>query len=232
AAWQYLDPRMFQRAEIVRGPRGSLYGADAVGGVVRLFTHDGEAGEPAPRFSFGGGSFDTQRYSAGLSGSSGGTRYSVAASHFDTNGEPVRRGGEEMGYDNTTALARMSHTFDSGAEVGFLALRARGTTEYDGGESDFVQQVTGIYGELPVNDLWRSRLTLSESRDELDDYADASLWAPASTSAFNTRTQTARWDNTFSFGVHQLIAGAEYSEDKVSGTSDYAVDSRDNSALF
>ncbi|MBE0490556.1 MAG: TonB-dependent receptor plug domain-containing protein, partial [Halomonas sp.] len=41
-AWQFLDPRMFQRAEIVRGPRGSLYGADAIGGVVQLFTPEGE----------------------------------------------------------------------------------------------------------------------------------------------------------------------------------------------
>ncbi|MGO3217735.1 MAG: TonB-dependent receptor plug domain-containing protein, partial [Halomonas sp.] len=38
AAWSYLDPRMFDRAEIVRGPRGSLYGADAIGGVIQLFT--------------------------------------------------------------------------------------------------------------------------------------------------------------------------------------------------
>lgn len=232
AAWQHLDPRMFQRAEIVRGPRGSLYGADAIGGVVQLFTHAGEADGPHPRLSLGGGSFDTQRYSAGFSGSSGGTRYSFAGSHFNTDGQPVRRDGEDKGYDNTTALARMSHTFDSGAEVGFLALRARGSNEYDGGEDDFVQQVTGIYGELPVTGLWRSRVTLSESRDELDDHADASPWGPASTTAFNTRTQTARWDNTFTFGVHQLVAGAEYSEDKVSGTSDYAVDSRDNSAAF
>lgn len=226
AAWHYLDPRMFQRAEIVRGPRGSLYGADAVGGVVQLFTHDGEEGEPTPRFSFGGGSFNTQRYSAGLSGSSGGTRYSFAGSHFDTDGEPVRRGGEDMGYDNTSALARMSHTFDSGAEVGFLALRARGSNEYDGGENDFVQQVAGIYGELPVTSNWHSRLTLSEARDEYDSIDDFGF------SIIDTRTQTARWDNTLTFGMHQLIAGAEYSEDKVAGTSDYEVDSRDNRAVF
>ncbi|BBI51672.1 hypothetical protein HORIV_40930 [Vreelandella olivaria] len=42
AAFQYLDPRMFDRAEIVRGPRGSLYGADAVGGVIQLFTPEGD----------------------------------------------------------------------------------------------------------------------------------------------------------------------------------------------
>ena len=59
AAWSYLDPRMFDRAEIVRGPRGSLYGADAIGGVIQLFTPDREEEGPQPRISVGGGSFNT-----------------------------------------------------------------------------------------------------------------------------------------------------------------------------
>ncbi|NIC07401.1 TonB-dependent receptor domain-containing protein [Billgrantia bachuensis] len=226
AAWHYLDPRMFQRAEIVRGPRGSLYGADAVGGVVQLFTHEAQEGGPYPYLSAGGGSFDTQRYSAGLSGSSGGTRYSFAGSRFTTDGTPVRRDGEDRGYDNTSALARLAHTFDSGAEVGLLAMRARGYNEFDSGESDFVQQVAGIFGELPLAEQWTSRLTLSEARDGLDTY---NTDFP---SIIETRTQTARWQNTLSFGQHELIAGAEYSEDRASGTTDYDISSRDNAAVF
>ncbi|MBZ0328989.1 TonB-dependent receptor [Halomonas sp. ANAO-440] len=232
AAWHYLEPRMFERAEIVRGPRGSLYGADAVGGVIQLFTPEAEEGGPHPRISAGGGSFNTQRYSAGFSGSEGGTRYSFAGSHFSTDGTPVRRGGEDKGYDNTSALARVAHTFDGGGEVGVLALRARGSNEYDGGEMDFVQQVAGVYGELPVTESWRSRLTLSESRDELDNHAEATQWEPAGTSVIDTRTQTLRWQNTLSLGLHELVAGAEYSEDRVSGTTDFEVSSRDNAAVF
>ncbi|MGO3667825.1 MAG: TonB-dependent receptor plug domain-containing protein, partial [Vreelandella alkaliphila] len=137
AAWQHLEPRMFDRAEIVRGPRGSLYGADAIGGVIQLFTPQGEEEGPQPRISVGGGSFNTQRLSAGISGKEGGTRYSFSASHFTTDGQPIRRDGDDKGYDNTTALARVSHTFESGEEAGVLALRARGHNEYDGGENDF-----------------------------------------------------------------------------------------------
>ncbi len=231
SAWSYLDPRMFERAEIVRGPRGSLYGADAMGGVVQLFSPEG-GGEPAPRISLGGGSFDTQRYSASLSGAEGGTRYHFAASRFDTDGQPVRRGGDDMGYDNTTALARMSHTLDSGAELGVLALRARGTTEYDESGSlattDYVQQVAGIYGELPITDSWRSRLTLSEARDESVNHAYDSI--------LDTQTRTARWENTLSAGAHELIIGAEYMNDSVensdTGFGPYDVKERDNKAVF
>lgn len=226
AAWQFLDPRMFERAEIVRGPRGSLYGADAVGGVVQLFTPEGEEGDPQPRVSVGGGSFNTQRYSASLAGSSGGTRYYIAGSRFETDGQPVRRDGDDKGYDNTSGLVRLSHTFDNDSEVGVLALRARGNTEFDGGETDFVQQVAGVYGEIPVSEAWRSRLTLSESRDE-SDTLDALGF-----SVFDTQTRTARWENNLGFGIHELVAGAEYSEDRVESTTAYDETSRDNAAIF
>ncbi|NGO89245.1 MAG: TonB-dependent receptor [Halomonas sp.] len=226
AAWQYLEPRMFDRAEIVRGPRGSLYGADAMGGVIQLFTPEGREEGPQPRISAGGGSFNTQRLSAGISGREGGTRYSFAGSHFTTDGQPVRRDGDDKGYDNTSALARVSHTFDNGAEAGVLALRARGHNEYDGGENDFVQQVAGVYGELPLTDSWRSRLTLSESRDESDNFDGFSE------SAFNTRIRAARWENTFTAGAHELVAGAEYSEDRVDSTTAYDETSRSNAAVF
>lgn len=110
--------------------------------------------------------------------------------------------------------------------MGVLALRARGHNEYDGGENDFVQQVAGIYGELPVTTTWRSRLTLSEARDELDTMDNFGG------SVIDTRTQTARWQNNIQLGAHEVIAGAEISEDRVSSTNEFEVTSRDNTAVF
>lgn len=225
-AWQFLDPRMFERVEIVRGPRGSLYGADAVGGVVQLFTPEGEAGAPEPSLTLGGGSFETRRLGASLSGGADGTRYAVSASHFATDGYEIVEGEGDKAYDNTTGFARLSHTFDGGAELGLLGLRARGNTEFVGGNTDFVQQVAGVYGGLPVTEAWRSRLTLSEARDESDNvdvFGD---------SIIDTRTRTARWEHVVDIGAHELIAGAEYSEDEVSGTTDFAETRRDNAAVF
>ncbi|SHL14356.1 TonB-dependent receptor domain-containing protein [Halomonas caseinilytica] len=225
-AWQFLDPRMFERVEVVRGPRGSLYGADAVGGVVQLFTPQGELGDPEPSVTLGGGSHDSRRVTASVTGGDDGTRYAVSASHFGTEGAEVVEGEGDKGYDNTTGFARLSHTFHSGAEVGLLALRARGNTEFVGGDTDYVQQVAGVYGELPVTEAWRSRLTLSESRDESDNHDDFG------DSVIDTRTRTARWENTVAVGPHEWIAGAEASRDEVSGTTDYDEDSRDNVAVF
>ncbi|MGO2133071.1 MAG: TonB-dependent receptor domain-containing protein [Halomonas sp.] len=224
AAWQFFDPRMFERIEIVRGPAGSLYGADAVGGVVQLFTSEGEGG-PSPSVTLGGGSFDTRRGSASLSGSEGGTRYHFAASHMKTDGIALREGGDKKGYDNTSALVRVSQELGDSARVGVLALRGRGNSEYIGGDNDYVQQVAGVYGELDINDNWSGRVTLSEARDELEDFSSFP-------GVFNTKTQTARLDNTLTLGNHQLIVGAEYAQDKVDSTTHYDTDSRDNTAVF
>jgi len=226
-AWQFLDPRMFERVEIVRGPKGSLYGADAVGGVVQLFTPQGE-GEPTPRISLGGGSFDTRRASASLSGSEGGTRYHVAASRLDTDGYEIIEGEGDKGYDNTTGLVRLSHGFDNGGEIGLLALRARGNTEFVGGDTDYLQQAAGIYGELPLSERWTSRLTLSEARDKSETAAYASV--------FDTTTRTLRWDNTVWLGPHELVAGTEYLGDDIAGSDTgsgtFEEESRDNVAVF
>ncbi|MDR5859733.1 TonB-dependent receptor [Halomonas eurihalina] len=225
-AWQFLDPRMFERVEVVRGPRSTLYGADAVGGVVQLFTPEGELGDPEPSVTLGGGSHGSRRVAASLTGGADGTRYAVSASHFGTDGAEITEGEGDKGYDNTTGFARLSHTFDGGAEVGLLALRARGNTEFVGGDTNFVQQVAGVYGELPVTDDWRSQLTLSEARDEAESHESFG------DSIFDTRTRTARWENTVAVGPHEWIAGAEASRDEVSSTTAYDEDSRDNVAVF
>ncbi|PTL90878.1 TonB-dependent receptor [Halomonas litopenaei] len=226
-AWQYLEPRMFERIEVVRGPRGALYGADAVGGVVQLFTDKPDEQGPTPSVQLGTGSFNTQRASASLSGREGGTSYQFSATRLDSDGTEVRDGGEDKAYDNTSGLVSLSHTFDNGANLGLLGLRARGNNEYEGGDSDYVQQVAGVYAEMPVTDIWSSRLTLSEARDELESHSES-----FGTSVIDTETRTARWDNTLLLGAHELIAGAEYQEDKVDGTTEYQETSRDNVAVF
>ncbi|MCG5500455.1 TonB-dependent receptor plug domain-containing protein, partial [Ectothiorhodospira lacustris] len=42
AAWQFLPVSEIERVEIVRGPRTSLYGSDAIGGVIQVFTKEGD----------------------------------------------------------------------------------------------------------------------------------------------------------------------------------------------
>ncbi len=53
-AFQFIDPDQIERIEIVRGPRSSLYGSDAIGGVIQIFTVDPRRADRASAFLVGG----------------------------------------------------------------------------------------------------------------------------------------------------------------------------------
>ncbi len=75
-----------ERIEIVRGPQSPLYGSDAMAGAINIITRKGEPGTQV-NASFEGGSFETFREKAGISGSSGKASYSVAYSRQDSQGQ-------------------------------------------------------------------------------------------------------------------------------------------------
>ncbi len=223
-AWQYLPPQLINRVEIVRGSRSSLYGADAVGGVVQAFTtptQDGTRGW----LNAGAGNLDSQQYGAGVSSVEGGSRLNVATNYFRTDGAPVIEGGDDKGYDNTSGVASASHEFSNGVRAGFTFLGARGTTEYDGGEEDFLFQTAGVNLEVPITSTWRSVVQFSDARDELEDFSSFP-------GEFNTQTRSSRLENWFTVGTHELVLGAEHLVDRVDSTTNYDESSRSNTAVF
>lgn len=73
-----------ERIEVLRGPQSTLYGSDAIGGVINIITRKG--GEPATVISSEGGSFSTSRTTARRSGGNDRMYYSIGGSYTDTNG--------------------------------------------------------------------------------------------------------------------------------------------------
>jgi len=224
-SWQYFPVELIERVEIVRGARSSLYGSDAVGGVVQAFTLDPED-TPAGWVEAGAGNFNTQKGSAGVAARAGNTRFSLSGLHKETDGTAVVTDGDDRGFRNTAGIGRVVHKLDSGGEASLVMVQSEGNTEYEGGEIDFMIRTIGFGLETPVSDYWRHSLQFSESRDETDNIT------PTFNSTFNTRSRAARWDNTFTWNVHELVVGAELMTDEVSGTTDYAETSRTNTALY
>lgn len=225
AAWQYFPPQMVERVEIVRGSRSNLYGADAVGGVIQAFTHSAATGHEG-WIQAGGGTFNTQEYLAGAAGTEGRMKYSLAASHLETDGTAIVENGEDKGFRNSSVLASVAHQFDSGGEAGVVIMRAQGNTEFEGGDTDFAIQTLGFRLDTPISDYWRSRILLAESLDESDNrdtFGD---------STFDTKTRSARWENQISSGRHEYIVGGELLVDEVDSTTEYDESSRTNAAIF
>ncbi|MGI9375802.1 MAG: TonB-dependent receptor plug domain-containing protein [Tsuneonella suprasediminis] len=95
------------RVEVLRGQQSSLYGSDAIGGVIQYLTL---TGKEAPGFSarVEGGSFNTLTGSARAAGVSGDLDYSVSGTYYHTGGYPTaRNGSRDVGSDVAGLSAKL-----------------------------------------------------------------------------------------------------------------------------
>ncbi|MFA9460439.1 TonB-dependent receptor domain-containing protein [Thiohalorhabdus methylotrophus] len=235
-AWEYLPLSQVERVEVVRGPRSSLYGSDAIGGIVQIFTKEGEPGIH-PYVSAGAGSNRTRKARAGVSGAAGDFHYALNGGYFRTEGFDSLIGNEpdDDGYRNASGSLRIG--YDPGGLLGVDAsfLRAEGESEYDraagfGGpnETEFVEQAANTTFTLRPAHIWTARLKLAESRDLQDNFSDG-----VAGDTFDTIRRQASLQNDLALGADQLLTlGADYQRDLVDSTNDFTEDARWNYGVF
>ncbi|WP_461536140.1 TonB-dependent receptor domain-containing protein [Spongorhabdus nitratireducens] len=253
AALQYLTPEQIERIEIVRGPHSSLYGADAIGGVIQIFTRKGE-GKPKLSITVGGGSRGTSNYALNYGGKTGNTRFNFGASLYETEGfditpEKINMQGDKDAYRNKSLSMSLTHQFDNDIEVGFNAMNAEGKVEFDNLSSfgppannapytNFKNSSAGAYISLPVNDIWQTRLETGWMRDYGYQRIKDAQGNHKATSHYRTWRNTVTWQNDIAWSDNQLTtAGLEYYKDRADNSSPYKnnnkpVDSRSNKAVF
>lgn len=225
APWQFLSPQLVDRIEVVRGPRSSLYGADALGGVVQAFTPTGAEGT-SWWGEAGVGSAATRELAAGVSGGDDATRFSLVGQASETDGIRLREDTDRKGFDNLSGVASLSHRLTGGGDVGVIALRSQGDTEFVEGQTDYAIQVLGAQLRVPVSDRWEPRFSISESRDE--SLTDDTLGR----ARFDTRSRQVMLENSVYLGAHELVLGGEYLVDDIDSTTAYDETSRYNQAGF
>lgn len=233
--WSRLPASEIERIEILRGPASSLYGSDAIGGVVQIFTRRGE-GKPTVRAEAGFGSKGTSATSAGVSGSSGSVRYNLGLSTYATDGissvvNPANSAynPDKDGFTNNAKSGSLSWTIAPGQEVGINFLQSKGRNRYDSGypsaASDYKNissiESTGLYLKNGITDKWTSTLRVGRSEDDSKDYVDNSL-----SSIFRTHQEQLSWQNDVRLPLGTALFAAERLEQRVSGTSTFTVQSR------
>lgn len=239
--FELLPIDQIERVEIIRGPQSSLWGAEALGGVIQIFTRKGAQKEqPTITIDAGGGSFNTAKASGTISGRYQNSWYTLGASHFNSQNFDARQpttgffGVDEPdkdGFYNTGLNARLGHRFDDNAEVEATYMRSEGRNDYDGtpNKMEFVNQVIGLSGAIDVRDNWRSTLLLGQSRDDSDHFApDGSFF-----SRFDSTRWNASWVNAIQLSDdHQLTLGTDYRLDEADSTTEYTELSRYDVGVF
>lgn len=250
AALQFLSVEQIERVEVLRGSRSALYGADAIGGVVQVFTRRSQGAGTRPYMRLAAGSEGTFERSLGLSGDDGITRYNLTGSLEETDG--IDRTGtsytsdaDHDAYRNRSFGLNLAHALNDDLEIGLSALDQRGKSEYDNpygrydsstylsypaqNWAEFSLSSISAYTDARLSEQWNSRLELGHSEDKQEDLDK--LYP--SRDQFNSYRDSAAWLNTFDMGSgHQLRAGLDYLEDSLHSSTAYNEENRWNQAAF
>lgn len=236
ASLQDFPIEQIERIEIVRGSRSGLYGSEAIGGVIQIFTRQGKQGV-TPYAKLGYGTHDSKKLAAGVSGGNSTTHYSVNVNHESTEGINAKENvnPDKDGYRNNSFSAKISHNLTNKISIGANFVRVEGHNEADPSRSmtefntsDAVHQILGINSKIAISDLWSLSLQLNESRDQTETFRDNSL-----RSEINTRHRAVNVINTFTLTPeHTLNVGLDYDIDDIDGSEDYLQKSRDNKAAY
>jgi vitamin B12 transporter len=223
--WSNLLTDDIERIEVVRGPQSTLYGSDAMGGVINIITKQGK-GKPVFGATFEGGSYYTFKESLYSGGAFSRGDYSVNLSRVDSEGFSAAAGGKENdGYYNTTFNGRVDIDL-------FQKLRWVNNLRYvdawsalDNGSFDddpnFTQDTKTFSGktglEHTIKDWWKYDLNFSWLNMKRDDRNPIDTFHPFDDSKdwFDGINYKGDWQNTVEMGdFSTLVGGVEYQNEQ------------------
>jgi vitamin B12 transporter len=227
---------LIDHIEILRGPAASLYGADAIGGVIQVFTRSAGRGVAA-NATAGYGTYATSLISGGTSGTFEPWRLVVQAGHRQSAGfnaiwNPANfsYNPDRDGYTDDSLNASVSYVFAPEQTLSGQFLKSRLNTQFDAGPDFDDRTFTNVetYAIASRNRLapfWTSTLEAGASRD---DSTSQTSFGP---SRFDTLQRQYQWQNDFSLPLGALSIAAIRREERLDTDAGFALTSRDTNAI-
>lgn len=205
-AWEHLPLNQIERIEIVRGPRGSLYGSDSIGGVIHVFTRD----DPDPYARVTAGSYGTAAFEGGAGHLGADSVISINAGYRVVDGFSAQNPNgfdydpDDDGFETVNLGVKGSLATNAGDwRYSLLALNSE--TEFDQGVSDTEQRFGALGFDGRFGAAWSYQLQLGYNTEDLA--SDARFYS----NRFETRRAQFSWQNQYVAGPRSdLSFGIDY----------------------
>lgn len=177
ATWENIPLSQIDRIEVLRGPASAVYGSDAMGGVIQIFTRKGE-GAFSPYVGFGLGTYGTAKSEAGFSGSNGAIDYSFGLANEVSNGfnvQPIAtRNPDDDGYRSQSARGRLGlqlnkiHRIEASLLSNDLISRYDSTTLGKDDQNLRLLQASGLNWQAQWNAAYSTKFSITNTRDRYE----------------------------------------------------------------
>jgi vitamin B12 transporter len=171
-----------ERIEVVKGPRASLWGSDAIGGVIQIFTRRLKQGEYSVQTTIGSNNSAMTDLSFGFGSDkitntvtfsyekSGGFDAFDDSSEFSADSQP-----DDDGFDRTSAAIRGDYEISPDTDLDWVFQLDQGNSEFDNNfgadETDYENYFWNIRYSYTV-DQWLTQFSVKQSRDNLENIAE------------------------------------------------------------
>ena len=244
-AFESIPLSQIEKIEILRGPASSLYGADAIGGVIQIFTRKNKNTTPHFYAASGIGSYDTKTAEAGISGGYKSLSYSLNVSSLDTNGFSARRirngnfDNDDDGHHKLSASANAELLLTDGHSLGLQYFDSKNRSDYDSGSDNFDnygRQTLQSYGFTSKNQFtsfWHSTFKLGVGVDRSNSYdLPTAFSAPGGVSKYRSEQKQLTWQNDLNLPLGTLTIAYDRLEQKVDSSNNYDKDKRYTDAFL
>ena len=235
-AFEAIPLAQIDHIEILRGPAASLYGADAIGGVIQIFTRNG-GNAFAANASAGYGTYNTSQFTAGASGSEGPWRFAVQGGYNQSSGfnaiwNPANfsYNADRDGYHNGSGSGSLGYTFAPDQVLSAQFLYSRLNAQFDAGADYDDRTITtvqtwSVASRNRLTTFWKSILEAGESSD------DSRSQTGFGSSQFKTVQRQYTWQNDFTVPLGALSVALTRREERLDTDAGFPVTARNTNAI-